>query len=327
MVRFASLVSLAILLAAAAAPARAGEPGREPGVYWESSVEMQMAGFSMPAQTTKLCLPKRQWDEPPKSGNDDKCKMTDVKRSGSRMTWKMKCDDGTTGEGDLTSTPESYSGNMTMHTQGQDMRMKLNGRKVGGDCDAGETKRKVAEAQGQLEEARVQQAASQEQMCKQGVDEMQVAYFVPMGARAPATCPDSAKFCSRLDTRDGLRIFKDRSSAPDARGKAEKVCKKDLAAIQGKHCAAISKEQEKSKKLDADTVEFVFAFCPDTAKAIAKRECAGRKFTSMPNAQREFCTRYTRDRLEAPPADESPAGKTPSADDVKSRIMKGIFGR
>src|SRR5512144_637178 len=152
MVRSASIASLALLAAAAPAPARAAgaaDVPREPGVYWEQSVEMQMAGFAMPPQTSKVCRPKKGADEPPTSGQDRKCQMTDVKRTGARMTWKVKCEDGTSGEGDVTWGADAYDGKMTMRTEGQEVRMKMKGKKVGGDCDANETKRQVAGIQQQ----------------------------------------------------------------------------------------------------------------------------------------------------------------------------------
>src|SRR5512145_2521042 len=95
----AALVWMTTSLAAAiAAPARAapaaGAPA--PGVYWEQAVELQMAGFSMPGQTVKVCLPKGAWKDPPQS--DSRCKVTDLRKNGARMQWKVACADGTTGK-------------------------------------------------------------------------------------------------------------------------------------------------------------------------------------------------------------------------------------
>jgi hypothetical protein len=328
MVRFVSLASLAILLGALPAPATAAAPGREPGTYWEQTVEMQMTGFAMPPQTSKVCMPKGSWEEPPKGRDDGKCEMTDVKRTGSRMTWKLKCQDGTTGQGDMTYGPESFSGTMAMHTQGQDVQMKMKGRKLGGDCDAGEMKRKVAEMKQQVEDQQAAQARAQAQACEDAASSMQLSAFVPFYPTVPVSCADASKFCARLETREGLVAFRKGSREEGARAKAEKLCKKDLAAIEARLCTASAKELDQSKRLEGDALEFVFASCPDQAKAIAKRECAGRKFTALPEAQRDFCTKYARGRLEGNDERE-PArpAQVPAAEDVKSRIMRGLFNQ
>jgi hypothetical protein len=140
MSRPASLV-LAFSALALVAGTAAAQSGKEPGVYWEQTVAGEMAGFQMPPQTSKICMPTRQWEEPPRS-KDDKCKMTDVKRSGSRMSWKLACEGGVTGEGEMNTTKDAYQGTMSMRTPGGDMRMKMSGKKLGGDCDASAMKPK-----------------------------------------------------------------------------------------------------------------------------------------------------------------------------------------
>jgi hypothetical protein len=365
MVRSASLASLALLLTAPPASARAEDVPKEPGVYWEQSVEMQMAGFSMPAQKAKVCLPKKGLEEPPRNAKDDgKCEMTDVKRTGSRMTWKMKCKDGTTGEGDITSGPDSFDGTMTMRMQGQEVHTKMKGKKLGGDCDANELKRKVAGAQKQADEQRAQMAESQAKQCEEGAAKMTLELFVPVYPGVPVACKDPAKLCANLETRQGLVKLK-QSSGKDARQKASKLCKKDLDDVVAKLCTAAAKDQQKGTQLkDEAAMEFIFGYCPDLAKTLASRECAGRKFTALPPAQRDFCVRWAQKKLEgggeeqARPtatsgkymqsgipdvdasdkpakkdkkkkadADDDEGASKPNDEDVKSRIMKGLFGR
>jgi hypothetical protein len=366
MLRSASLASLALLLTAAPASGHGEDVQREPGVYWEQSFEMQMAGFSMPAQTHKVCIPKKGLEEPPQSAKDDgKCEMTDVKRTGSRMTWKMRCKDGTTGEGDITSGPDTFDGTMTMRTQGQEVHMKMKGKKVGGDCDAGEAKRKFAALKKQADDAQAQAAESQAKRCEDGARTMELHLFVPPFPNVPVQCKDASRFCANLETREGLVALK-RTGGKDGAAKAGKLCKKDVDAVVEKLCAAATKEQQKGTRFsDEASLEFVFGWCPDLAKALAKRECAGRKFTALPPAQRDFCIRWAQKRLEGGDRDEpvrpaaaggkylqsgvpdvdaaektatkakkksadeedEDASKPKDAEDMKSRIMKGIFGR
>jgi hypothetical protein len=255
---------------------------------------------------------------------------------------------------------------MVMRTQGNEVNMKMKGKKVGGDCDANELKRKVAGMQKQADESRAQIAESQAKTCEKGAAEVTLELFVSPFPGVPVQCKDPSKLCANLETRPGLVALR-QHGGKDGREKATKLCKKDLDAVVEKLCAAAKKDQEKATKLgDEETMEFVFGHCPDLGKALAKRECAGRKFTALPQAQRDFCTRWAQQKLEAseetprerskaaagkylpsgipaPDADEAPvkkdkkkpaaededeaAAKPKDAGDMKSRIMKGIFGR
>ena len=123
-----------------AAPAPAPSPapvayGKAPGLYWEQTMSGQMGGFTMPAKTSKVCMPKNQWEQPPKMSGDD-CTFTDLKRSGSKMSWKMTCKNGMTGEGEMTWTPDTYSGWTSMVTPAGEMKMNMSGKRLGGDCEA-----------------------------------------------------------------------------------------------------------------------------------------------------------------------------------------------
>lgn len=346
MVRFAALASLAVLaVASPALAAKGGDVPKEPGVWWEQSMEMQMTGFAVPPTTSKICLPKKGLEEPPPAGDDQKCKITDQKRTGNRMTWKVKCEGGVSGEGDITSGPESYSGTMLMRIEGNDMRMKMKGKKLGGDCDANEMKRTVAKMQDDVETAQANQAKQAEEACAQAAEDVNVGAFVSPYAGVPVQCNDPARFCANLETRRGVAALRRDEAFPGARKKAEKLCKKDLAAIEKKLCADEAKRQEKKLQLaDEDAADFIVGACPDLAKTLAKRECAGRKFTALPQAQREFCVRWSQQGL-SQPADAEPVpakgekrsrkaaepeedeAAPPQAEDMKSRIMKGIFGR
>jgi hypothetical protein len=138
-----ALVAIATLAAAADVP-------KEPGVYWEQTVEMTMGGMAMPAQTMKVCMAKKQdWARPPEQQPGQECKVTDVKRSGQKMSWKIACEGGMTGEGEMTWSGDSFAGTSTMQTEMGAMRMKMKGRKLGGDCDANETKRQLERMQQQ----------------------------------------------------------------------------------------------------------------------------------------------------------------------------------
>ena len=88
---------------------------------WEISMKMDMPGvpFSMPAQTSKVCMQKGHEKDPnnavPKDKDQD-CKMSDTKVSANKSSWKMKCDGKhpMTGSGEMTYGDGTYSGKMKM---------------------------------------------------------------------------------------------------------------------------------------------------------------------------------------------------------------------
>src|SRR6185295_5039464 len=106
--RLAAAASLAFVLVLS--PVRAADP---PGVLWETTSQMAMAGMpmQMPSQTQKVCAAKT-WTKPP-PGGDKSCVASDYKRVGSKMTWKMQCTGQTPmqGTGEINfEGPDAYTG-------------------------------------------------------------------------------------------------------------------------------------------------------------------------------------------------------------------------
>jgi hypothetical protein len=108
---------------------------------WEVSSTMPMPGMDMPVNTTKVCIKKGKAKDPnnavPKNRNKD-CKMIDVKISGNKSSWNMKCtgENPMTGSGEITFGNGTYNGNMKIHSEaGGDMTMVYEGKRVG-TCQA-----------------------------------------------------------------------------------------------------------------------------------------------------------------------------------------------
>ena len=129
-VTFLMLSSLPVL--AAAEPCR--EQG-EPGDLWEVTSQMSMEGMpmSMPARTIKLCSPK-EWKEPPGPADEQmKCKTSDFKKDGAKVTWKVACagPPEMTGDGEITRNgADSYTGTIKFTSSQGTMTIKLNGRRL-----------------------------------------------------------------------------------------------------------------------------------------------------------------------------------------------------
>ncbi len=139
-------LTLALLWAFLSASANAA-----PGEWWEITSKTEMPGmpFSMPATTTKVCVAKEAANDPRQSMQQDKdCKMTDLKTSGNKTTWKMRCDrDGEVmnGTGEYTSLPDGYQGvtQLSGKSGGQPMNMTSHyrGKRLGTKCDSAELPR------------------------------------------------------------------------------------------------------------------------------------------------------------------------------------------
>ncbi len=123
-----------------------------PGEWWEIATKSEMPGmpFAMPAQTMKVCVGKEDADNPRKTMQDKDCKMTDMKTSGNKTTWKMRCDrngEVMTGDGEFTSLSDGYQG-MT-HLKGTsggrpfEMSSNYRGKRTGAKCDTSENARSL----------------------------------------------------------------------------------------------------------------------------------------------------------------------------------------
>ena len=103
---------------------------------WEVTTQMEMPGMpmKMPPTVMKHCYTKSEVsDQKNIISRDKNCTVTDLKTSANKVSWKMKC----TGENAATMTGEtvfgsvSYASVMKMKSQGQDMTMKVKGKRLG----------------------------------------------------------------------------------------------------------------------------------------------------------------------------------------------------
>jgi hypothetical protein len=334
-VRFDRLALCALALAVVpSAHPRAADT--EPGVWWEHTVEMQMQGMSMPATTQKICAPKNGMEEPPKS-EDKNCQVTDVKHVGPKMTWKMKCTGkhAMTGEGEMVQGKNAYTGQMTMHMEQGDATMKMSGKMLGGDCDAGALKKQVAALQKQAKEQQAQADENMDKACEQAADESQLRMFAgPMG---PCKKPEQlARACGRLRTRAGYSSFHAQARGdPELSRLALQLCKKDPETARAGLCAEAAREVKGDDTSD-EVLDFLGKNCPDEAQAVAKKACAGRKFTGIPEHMRRICVKYAQEEMsksrnaassddedEDEPPPEKP--KKEKAMDKGKKLLKGLF--
>jgi hypothetical protein len=106
---------------------------------WEITSTMEMPGMPMKMPPTKIkhCYTKEDIKDQKKMVNRDKnCTVTELKSSGNKISWKMKCTGQSAGtfSGETVFSGDSYDSVMKMQadtTKGQPMTMKIKGKRVG----------------------------------------------------------------------------------------------------------------------------------------------------------------------------------------------------
>jgi Protein of unknown function (DUF3617) len=309
----------ALMLACLVSPAVAQEPGN----LWEVKTSMEAGGMQMPGQTQQVCVPVNAEGPEAMSGGDNRCQMTDIRRSPGRFSYKVQCPDGS-GAGEMTyQGKDSYTQVMTMTTDGETMKMSTKGKRMG-SCDASKVKKQVAAVQAQA-------AAGMAQACGSVVEQMLPAQLKNL------ECEPKFKkqLCDRFGTKDGFRGVAARQ--PMGEPTVDSGTLPEVAKYCGVQAEAVRERLCNDANKTGD-LDFLGAQCPALAQPIAQRECAGRGFTTPPAEKyRDFCSNYAReimgdgssDTAATPTTPATPDAK-PSADDVLkegANRLKGLFGR
>jgi len=106
---------------------------------WELITTMDMPGMpiEMPPTKIKHCYTKEDVKDQKKTISTDKnCTVTDLKQSGNKVTWKMKCTGKNAGvfSGETVyKGGDAYESTMKMQTEGHTVNMKVKARRLG-DC-------------------------------------------------------------------------------------------------------------------------------------------------------------------------------------------------
>jgi hypothetical protein len=105
---------------------------------WEMTTQMEMPGMpvKMKPAVMRHCYSKNDvLDQKKIISRDKNCTITDMKKTGNKMIWAMKCTGQNAGtmNGETVFTPDSYTSTMHMKTQGRKVTMKVKGKRLG-DC-------------------------------------------------------------------------------------------------------------------------------------------------------------------------------------------------
>ncbi|MDP1633455.1 MAG: DUF3617 domain-containing protein [Gallionellaceae bacterium] len=257
-----------------------------PGEWWEVTAKMEMPGmpFAMPATTTKVCLVKGAANDPRQSTQDKDCKTTDVKISGNKTSYKVRCvHDGEVmnGTGEITSTPDSYQGTMrlsgTSDGEAVNMNTTYRGKRVGPACDSSQPSPELAAAQKQIA-----------QSCEtSGRSTKDLINMADMFLANDSMCPGKSKVVCDAARKDAGRD----AEVYSALAMHEQHLQPGSTSI-AKACGLNMDTTTKSicKTLNGKNYRTLTPHCPAEAKAyraaVRKKECEGRSYTAHEDLSR-----------------------------------------
>jgi hypothetical protein len=313
------------------------------GEWWEVSGKMEMEGmpFAMPAQSSKVCMPKGGEADPRYTqGKDSNCKMTDVKNVGNTVKFKGTCvSQGETMNvaGETTHDGSSFKSNMKMtgKSRGEPINMTMvsTGKRIGGTCDTEEMSKK---AQAQVDAS---MAAACDTSRYQAINWMSSP---SMFIGAKPTCPGKKEaLCKAVKNevpRD-LHAFQmlERQVQEGSVPSIVKECGLNFDSMKKSVCKANARK---------GPLHFLEASCPAEAKAYRElmrktEECEGRGFTSGgPQMKKCMGGVMLEEESESAPARSAKSGKSSAAaeeaesssaldsDVVRegTKALKGLFG-
>lgn len=126
-------------LACAAAGMTAWAQTKVPGEKWRTKVSMQSEGFSMPARTTEMCIPKGKPENAMMQQDNSNCAISNLKTAGNKTSADIKCSgkDAMEGHFDMEKLGEdSMRGSMNAKTSEMSMKMQYEYTKLPGACEA-----------------------------------------------------------------------------------------------------------------------------------------------------------------------------------------------
>ena len=319
------------------------------GELWEVTTLMNMAGMppGMGSQTHQVCNEKTA-ERKPVIPAREKCKVTDYKESGNRVTMNVTCPEGTSViEQTFNAAHTEYKGTMKMKTRDGDMTMNMAGRKIG-SCDAQQAKKerdekqaamkqKAEKAQAQGAAALAQVSANQIAQCEEAVQNMDARKFGIYGTcegqeqscktmrsqdiykeATPKCMAARTEYCRRFQTMDGfLKARADEQAA--------KMCNVSVEKVKATQCPQAGK---------TENLDFLIHYCTTEARAVAKAHCAGREYTSrVQDKYTSYCAAYYTKYVDERPAQAAKPARSaiPTSTDqaVQQGVnkLKGLFGR
>jgi hypothetical protein len=144
-VRCSLLLGVVLCSGVAAAQNKEMPPG-----LWQITSKMEvpnmppeMAAKMGQGMTFNMCVQpgdQRKWMDGAQRGpmgrGERQCEPSEMKQEGNKVSWKVKCADGSHGEGSMSHNgKDAYTMNMTFNGQRGSMTMQGKGKKIADTCD------------------------------------------------------------------------------------------------------------------------------------------------------------------------------------------------
>jgi hypothetical protein len=253
--------------------------------------KVEMQGMNMPAMTSKVCMPKGGERDPRNANTDKECEMTDVKVSGNKSSWKMRCTkdgDVITGTGEMTAGVDRNEGVMTMNSKHGNMTMSYVNKRLGGACDPDEMKKKAEAMLAAGNKASLQQ-------CESSVKAGQWILVAPTILAKDSPCAGlKDQMCETMKRDAGSRLDiyfllkRPDPAVAKSCGVAMDAAKKSICKSIDINNAAFNKQIR-----DSGYQPQLKAECPAEMKIYAeasrKRFCEGRGFTEQKRVSMADC--------------------------------------
>ncbi len=260
------------------------------GESWEVTTKTDMPGMpvAMGETTVTICLAKGAAKDPKQLVRQEEgCEMTDIKTSGSKTTWKMRCDrDGEvmTGTGEVTHKPDSYQGvtRLSGTSEGKkvDMTANYQGKRIGTPCDTSAGAVVAVKGMENVNEmmgmANKQMAAAMAEQCE--ISNYQTTELISNKFFGPnAACPGKEKFACKVinkDVKKDTQVFVKLAKHDDTSDVSiAGACGIDMPSTTKSIC----------KKVDDHNYKELAEYCPVEAKAFETAETQ-RAYTSTPRS-------------------------------------------
>jgi hypothetical protein len=291
---------------------------------WQMTTRMEVEGMQMPAMSQQVCMKKGQTRAEGLGQQDRNCKVTEQRRSGNKLTWKVVCtgENAMTGTGEMTRNRDTLEGRMQMKGKDGEMKIVYSGR-LGGTCNA-QTHQdpQVAAMQQQAAAMQAQSNAQIAQMCRESIERFSTPVFEmqggPCATRSGEYCAHVKKTAQSMQTPAG---FRQAMQADGLRGdgweRAAGYCKLQAAPVRAAACKSAAGGRDWS---------FVADYCPEDTQKLAAEHCAGREYTvAMSSEYKAICAKYAGSFAQPQRAAAKPAAPAP-ADAVTEGVKEGVRG-
>lgn len=244
------------------------------GERWEISSKMEMPGmpFAMPAQTQQTCMQKGAETDPARAmPGKDNCTISDVKHTGNKTTFNLKCTgkDAMTGNAEMTNFPGAYIIKMAMRSKDGEMNMNTSGKRVG-SCDY-------------AQEGAPAQQAKMEAMVKKSQAEND-ALMARVKAAQQRSCDEQRSKAKSYDGYSRAQMFVTKKQLAEYDAETQQAYKNYMKSQQAA-CPINYTANLKALCMTAEQdnqIDFAIDYCPAQAAAMQSKYCgkAGRSYTA-----------------------------------------------